>query len=290
MRLSPIVVLRLALMVCGDEAYNGIFPYRTSSYITQFFHGIDLDYSHDGSTRKWWVQSVLEQLNYDTISASPSKEMISVITQLLNPIEFASSTNPTNYKKALEMMNVLLRSQDLTVQADESSGKVFLKGMKGDFISTAVDGKKVEKVITFCPEVFSVPACNVNRNLVSVMMPFDMEFQEVYDTIRISCSNVGLECKRVDDIWKNSVIIQDIFELIYSSSIVVADLSGKNPNVFYEVGIAHTLGKSVVPIIRNMGDIPFDLRHHRALVYLNNKQGRDELRIGLEARLKTLKG
>jgi nucleoside 2-deoxyribosyltransferase len=122
------------------------------------------------------------------------------------------------------------------------------------------------------------------------MMPFSREFQEVHDTIRESCHNVNLECRRVDDIWKNSVIIQDIFELIYSSSIVVADLSGKNPNVFYEVGIAHTLGKSVIPIVQNMADIPFDLRHHRALEYLNNDQGREKLKTGLESRLKTLRG
>jgi hypothetical protein len=67
------------------------------------------------------------------------------------------------------------------------------------------------------------------------------------------------------------------------------DFSGKNPNVFYEVGIANTLGKHVIPITQHMEDIPFDLRHHRVILYLNNKEGLDELRSKIEGRLRILK-
>jgi hypothetical protein len=63
--------------------------------------------------------------------------------------------------------------------------------------------------------------------------------------------------------------------------LVVVDFSGKNANVFYEAGIAHTLGKHVVPITQSNDDIPFDLRHHRYLLYLNNNEGR----MGLEQQL-----
>jgi hypothetical protein len=83
--------------------------------------------------------------------------------------------------------------------------------------------------------------------------------------------------------------VQDIFELIYRSSIVIVDFSGRNPNVFYEAGIAHTLGKNVIPITQSIDDIPFDLRHHRVLKYLNNSEGLQELKRSLEKRLKVLK-
>ncbi len=98
-----------------------------------------------------------------------------------------------------------------------------------------------------------------------------------------------MSCYRADDLWNNSTIIQDVFELIYCSSVVIVDFSGKNPNVFYEVGIAHTLGKNVIPITQSIDDIPFDLRHHRTLKYLNNSEGLEELRKGLEKRLEVLK-
>ena len=98
-----------------------------------------------------------------------------------------------------------------------------------------------------------------------------------------------MSCYRVDDLWNNTTIVQDIFELIYRSSIVIVDFSGRDPNVFYEAGIAHTLGKNVIPITQSIDDIPFDLRHHRVLKYLNNSEGLQELKRGLEKRLKVLK-
>jgi len=121
------------------------------------------------------------------------------------------------------------------------------------------------------------------------MIPFDMSFNNVLEAIKAACSSLDLNCKRADDIWINSIIIQDIFELIYCSSIVIVDFSGKNPNVFYEVGIAHTLGKHVIPITQHIGDVPFDLMHHRVIPYLNNKEGLDELKHKIEGRLRVLK-
>ncbi len=98
----------------------------------------------------------------------------------------------------------------------------------------------------------------------------------------------GLHCKRVDDIWNHSTVIQDVFSLIFQSYIVVCDLTGKNPNVFYEAGIAHTLGKHVVPITQTESDIPFDLKHHRYAKYLNNTEGREKLKKDLASRFETL--
>jgi hypothetical protein len=50
---------------------------------------------------------------------------------------------------------------------------------------------------------------------------------------------MSLECLRVDDIWDNSTFMQDIFDLIFCSKVVIVDFTGKNPNVMYETGIAH---------------------------------------------------
>ena len=65
----------------------------------------------------------------------------------------------------------------------------------------------------------------------------------------------------------------DVFTLLYQADIVIDDFSGSNPNVMYETGIAHTLGKIVIPIVQNIGaDVPFDMRHHRVLEYLSNQE------------------
>jgi len=145
-----------------------------------------------------------------------------------------------------------------------------------------------ENEIVISPEVFSKPRVELSPNLVSVMMPFKKEFNQVYEIINETCELIGLECKRVDDIWKDSTIIQDVFNLIYNSEVVIVDLSEHNPNVLYETGIAHTLGKPVIPISNGKGEYPFDLSHHRILNYLPNDQGLKEMKYKLKDRLFTL--
>lgn len=124
--------------------------------------------------------------------------------------------------------------------------------------------------------------------LASAMMPFSPEFKPVYKTIGASCSANALRCLRANDIWANSTIIQDIFDLIFVSRIVIVDFTGRNSNVMYETGIAHTLGKHVVPITQSLGDVPFDLQSHRVLEYLPNREGLRKLESSLSERLKTI--
>ena len=141
------------------------------------------------------------------------------------------------------------------------------------------------------PTVFQIPEHeNIEPALASAMMPFDVSFSPVYDSIRQAADNAGLRCKRADDIWENPAIIQDVVALIDRSRVVVCDCSGRNPNVFYEVGIARTLGRDVILITQNEHDIPFDLRHLRYIRYLNNAEGRAALTEALQARMQTILG
>lgn len=160
---------------------------------------------------------------------------------------------------------------------------------KEEFISTSVNRNDQKKVVTFCPSVFKLPEGSIVKNCVSVMMPFSADFNDVYSKIKNACSKNEMTARRSDDFWKDSVVIQDIFELIYRSSIVIVDFSKKNENVFYEAGIAHTLGKNVIPITQSIDNIPFDLRHHRHIEYLNNGEGLNKLETKLVARLASLK-
>jgi hypothetical protein len=120
------------------------------------------------------------------------------------------------------------------------------------------------------------------------MMPFNPSFSPTYDAIAEACADASMRCERVDGLWEESDVIQDIFNLIFRSQIVVVDFSERNPNVMYETGIAHTLGRPVVPLSRSIDHVPFDLRHHRVLEYLPNKQGLGEMREALAKRLSTI--
>ncbi len=82
--------------------------------------------------------------------------------------------------------------------------------------------------------------------------------------------------------------MQDIFNLILRRRIVVFDFSEKNPNVKNETGIAHTIGRPVVPLAQSIDHVPFDVRHHRVLKYLPNTEGLTQMRATLSGRIKKL--
>lgn len=139
------------------------------------------------------------------------------------------------------------------------------------------------------PRVFRINEReNIEADLVSVMMPFEAGFNNVYATLQEMCMDLGRRCVRADDIWENDVVMQDVVSLIDRSRVVIADCTRRNANVFYEIGIAHTLGRDVMLITQNAEDVPFDLRHLRFVPYHNNGEGRTRLATALRARLADL--
>ena len=78
---------------------------------------------------------------------------------------------------------------------------------------------------------------------------------------------------RADDIYDNRPIIEDIWRYTNEAGILIAELTGRNPNVFYETGIAHSVGKEVILITQSMDDVPFDLKHLRCTVYEYTPRG-----------------
>lgn len=140
------------------------------------------------------------------------------------------------------------------------------------------------------PSVFRVPDGGMEQDLVSVMRPFDAKFDRVQEILKYSCEDLGLRCLDANEVWNEAEVIQDIFSLIYRSSAVICDFSGRNANVFYEAGIAHTIGRTVIPIVQNAEHIPFDLRHHRYVEYLPNDEGLAKLKQDVSRRLRSLFG
>lgn len=125
---------------------------------------------------------------------------------------------------------------------------------------------------------------------VFVIMPFKDNFREVYDNvIKDVCNELGLDAKLGDDFFSNRQIINEIWSAINNCNLVIADCSERNPNVFYELGIAHTLNKTTITITQNPNDIPFDISGVRYIEYTDSIVGSKELSNQLrEAIQKTL--
>lgn len=107
------------------------------------------------------------------------------------------------------------------------------------------------------------------------------EFKEVLDyIIKPAFEEAGYNHKvvRADEIDRSGSFIKDILENIYSSHIVVADLTGQNPNVFYELGVRHSLRPRTILIAQNIDDIPSDLREYRTIIYDTTAKGASAFR------------
>lgn len=139
------------------------------------------------------------------------------------------------------------------------------------------------------PRVFRLPTESPReQDLVAVMMPFDSGYLPVYQALQEASAVAGFRCQRADDMWINDHIMDDVLSLIWRARVVISDLTGKNANVFYETGIAHTIGRDVVLISQSPSDIPFDLRTIRTVKYLANRQGLDQLKNQVRDRLADL--
>ncbi len=119
---------------------------------------------------------------------------------------------------------------------------------------------------------------NKKNNQVFVLMPFCEEWSNrIWERhLKRIIVDFGLKIKRADDLYGPN-ILADIWTGIYESRIILADITSKNPNVMYELGLCHALNKDVVILTQNLEDIPFDLKTNRCLLYNDNSDGYDRL-------------
>lgn len=130
------------------------------------------------------------------------------------------------------------------------------------------------------------PPSHKPRADIFVVMPFRDRLARIYkDHISPIAKELGLSVERADERKLSGAIMKDVWESIATCQIVIADCTGKNPNVFYEIGIAHTLGKSVILLTQKKEDFPFDIQHMRYIAYRPTGSGLKLLDENLRAAL-----
>lgn len=99
-------------------------------------------------------------------------------------------------------------------------------------------------------------------------MPFNSDFDDVYQLgIKETAKNNNIHAYRLDEELFDEGMLDKIYNEIEEADFIIADLSTKNPNVFYELGYAHSIGKLCILITKEVENIPFDLKHKRHIVY-----------------------
>ena len=153
-------------------------------------------------------------------------------------------------------------------------------------IKSLINGKakvvKEERDLINTNSIFDKRALPLQGNLIFTLMPFtenwsDYIWKEEIKPIVEGIKEYHLICKRADDLYGHDVM-QDIYESILTASVIIADITNRNANVFYELGIAHTLGKEVILLTQDSKYIPFDLNRFRHCIYSNDGVGYKQLR------------
>jgi hypothetical protein len=111
-----------------------------------------------------------------------------------------------------------------------------------------------------------------------VIMPFAKAHRKTYDraikpavALAADSCNTALRCRRADDEMGSSSILKEIVQSIHRARVVIADLTDNNPNVFYELGIAHTAGYKTIMLSRQENKLPFDLQPYKVIYYDEEK-------------------
>lgn len=106
------------------------------------------------------------------------------------------------------------------------------------------------------------------KPFVFVLMPFNKDFDDIYKKgIKVACQEAGAYCERVDEQLFSESILERIYNQIAKADLIISDMTGRNPNVFYETGYAHALDKQVIHLTQESNDIPFDMQHYPHIIY-----------------------
>ena len=115
-----------------------------------------------------------------------------------------------------------------------------------------------------------------------VMMPINKGYDEVYEhVIKPVLNDLGILAIRGDEIYSANPIIEDIWDQIQICNWLIADLTGKNPNVLYELGLCHGNDRDVILLTQSIDDVPFDLQHWRCIEYGQSIAGAKKLKSAI---------
>lgn len=163
----------------------------------------------------------------------------------------------------------------------EETNHLFYKGSDKDITLS----EHIKDDSFYLEQGVNLAELQVEENMVVCLMPFHKTFDNKYSSIKLACRDSGFNCVRSDDQFIVGDILKHTIELILKSQVIIALMDGRNPNVFYEIGIAHSAGKPVILIADNskIDEIPFNLKSNRFIFYKNIGDLKDQLTRALKS-------
>jgi hypothetical protein len=141
------------------------------------------------------------------------------------------------------------------------------------------------------PVQFRKFAADIDSPQLFVVMHFGEPYDTLYrDVITPAAIELGFAPYRADDVYRPGLVLEDIIQGLVESDIVVAEITPQNPNVFYELGYAHAVGKPTILLAERGRDLPFDIHGYRCIFYDNTIGGKKEVDSSLRKHLGNIRG
>ena len=216
-----------------------------------------------------------------------------IAIKLGNSLKYGSSVNEINrFAQAVFSFTNMSHPNDSITSVRAQLVYDWVMTLGGQKISEPEKEKLLKKFIEELAPEFSVSKLSEGFDIVKkpqvkttakgdsknvfVLMPFEDQFQTIYhNVIKPLIESLGYSVSKADQDLRIGSVIEQIQESIRNSFLIIADVSGKNSNVFYEIGFSHGLKREVLVITQNEDDIPFDISHIRHFKYAYNPNFED---------------
>lgn len=227
----------------------------------------------------------LTDLGQDIVApSSPTQRAKALLKAFLNVKDFEAVHSFYHGKRIPDdefFLNTLTREFSIPRDRVETFSKIFLDNMRyvrSFGVSAGIDDSTstttATKIGAAALETGAAAANSHNArpreflDTCFVMMPFGTWFDRYYKEIYApAIKEAGFEPIRADELFNTGSVVEQIWDQIEKAKLLLADLSGKNPNVFYELGLSHAAKKPVIFTAADVDDVPFDLRHLRVIIY-----------------------
>lgn len=243
----------------------------------------------------------MEKLGQDiVIPASPQNRQTALLAAFNNVPDFKAVAAFYGDKKIPDdefFLNTLTRQFNVPRDRVQTFAEVFVSNLKylRAFAVTQPEPQK-EGVLSAEDDraaserrILKQPRVRAYLETCFVMMPFGNWFDRYYQDIYVpAIREAGFEPVRADELFSSGSVVEQIWEQIKKARLLLADLTDRNANVFYELGLAHAAKKPVVFTAPKVEDVPFDLRHLRVIIYdIREPEWAADLRKSVTDYLKT---
>ncbi|MBY5484670.1 hypothetical protein HFO87_09315 [Rhizobium leguminosarum] len=161
----------------------------------------------------------------------------------------------------------------------EDANHLIITGQRNQRLTPSNNAVDVEGFLK--PYGLDPKQIEVDADKIFVLTPFSSDERGVYEAIKSVCTAAGFVVVRGDERRADGDILPQIIEGIISSRIVIANISSRNPNVFFELGIAMALGKPTLLLSDTLSEVPFDVQSRRIIVFKSTDELRERLTTAL---------